>query len=349
MTAVATTNRNRELLLEKAQQIDEIAGSALELFKEKGSFARELALAQAMTDLRAMLTQEVMQPVMALMNTDIGFRTDRDPSVPDREGRRPTPYSVEVVRDVLIESKLRGFHTCGNEFNIIAGRFYAAKNGFRRKLTDGKTFPGLSNFKDHYDVPRMAGDKGAIVKARAEWMINGAKDSIECEIPVKANAFMGADGILGKAERKLLKRVVDRLSGVITPEGDVGDVSDSVTPPIETQATPVHSHDRDPRTPDPEPDAPEGEPVMGPQTPPPAAKPKTASAWNAPMEELAAFCGTAGIKFDEFQRWGVSSGNAPQADSWASFEDVPPALATRLMRNKAGMRTQIEAARGGAQ
>lgn len=101
----------------------------------------------------------------------------------------------------------------------------------------------------------------------------------------------------------------------------------------------------DPRTPDPEPDAPEGEPVMAPETPPPAVARK--SSFTAPMDALAAFCGTAGIAFDEFQRWGVSSGNAPQADSWAGFEDVPPALATRLLRAKAGMRSQIEAARGG--
>jgi len=193
-----------------------------------------------MGDLRAMLNPDIMAPVMEFMNTDLGFRTDRDPKITprDREGNPVRPYVVEVVRDVVIEAKLRGFHIAGNEFNIISGRFYAAKNGFRRKLTDGKTFPGLANFKDHYEVPRTVGDKGAIVKCRAEWTLHGAKDSLECEVPVKVNSFMGADAILGKAERKLLKRVVDRLSGVNTPEGEVGDEPPAAAP-VEVKVTPT--------------------------------------------------------------------------------------------------------------
>lgn len=95
----------------------------------------------------------------------------------------------------------------------------------------------------------------------------------------------------------------------------------------------------DPQTPPPEPDAPEGEPVMEKQQAP------KRSATSAPNEDLAAFCGTNGIAFDAFQRWGVGSGNAPAADSWAGFEDVPPILASRLLRNKAGLLAQIK---GGA-
>jgi hypothetical protein len=229
-----------------ARRIDEVSGSAVELFKQAGSFEREIQLALAMSDLRAMLSPEIMAPVMELMNTDLGFRTDRDPKVTPRDkDNNPTrPYSVEVVRDVVIEAKLRGFHVAGNEFNIISGRFYAAKNGFRRKLTDGKTFAGLANFRDHYEVPRTVGDRGAIVKCRAEWTLNGVKDSLECDVPVKVNSFMGADAILGKAERKLLKRVVDRLSGVTTPEGEVGEEPPAAAPiTVEVRAKSEGSED----------------------------------------------------------------------------------------------------------
>lgn len=239
-TAIQHAPPKRGDLTAIARRIDEVSGAAVELFKHAGSFEREIALAQAMGDLRAMLNPDIMAPVMELMNTDLGFRTDRDPKVTprDRDGNTVRPYVVEVVRDVVIEAKLRGFHIAGNEFNIISGRFYAAKNGFRRKLTDGKTFPGLANFKDHYEVPRTVGDKGAIVKCRAEWSLNGSKDSLECEVPVKVNSFMGADAILGKAERKLLKRVVDRLSGVNTPEGEVGDEPPAAAP-VEVKVTPT--------------------------------------------------------------------------------------------------------------
>jgi hypothetical protein len=159
---------------------------------------------------------------MSLMNSPLGFLTDRDPARPTRDGE-VKPYSVDVVRDCVIEAKLRGFHTVGNEFNIIAGRCYAAKNGFRRKLTDGKSFPGLRDFRDSYDVPRLMGDKGAIVKCRAEWTLNGKSDSFEAEFAIRVNSMMGADAIVGKAERKLCKRVHDLISGVNTPEGEAGE------------------------------------------------------------------------------------------------------------------------------
>ncbi len=218
-----------------AKRIDEIASGAVELFKEAGSFEAELSVAQAMNDLRLALTNEVMAPVMALMNTDLGFRTDRDPKQTDTKTGKPLePYPVEVVRECFVESKLRGFHTIGNEWNIISGRFYACKNGLRRKVT---THPGVTDFKDRYDVPRVAGEKGAIVKASASWKKDGVADSIECEIPVRVNFGMGSDAILGKGERKLLRRVHDRLSGVITPEGDVSDAELEGAKPITPRPT----------------------------------------------------------------------------------------------------------------
>jgi hypothetical protein len=227
MSQNLTLEQRRSAVLEAASKIDQVASLAMSHFTNAGSMAAELQVAQAMADLRAMLTPEVMQPIMALMDTDLGFRTDRDPRQTNQKTGQPnTPYPVEVVKDVVIEAKLRGFHTIGNEFNIISGRFYAAKSGFRRKLSDGKSFPGLSNFKDSYDVPRNVAEKGAIVKCRAEWTLNGKRDSVECEFAIKVNAFMGADAILGKAERKLCKRVHDLISGVHTPDSEIGEAEE---------------------------------------------------------------------------------------------------------------------------
>lgn len=212
----------RQELAALAREIDATAAGAVELFQGAGSFEKEIQLASAMRDLRELLTPEVMAPIMSLMNSPLGFVTDRDPARPTRDGE-VKPYSVEVVRDCVIESKLRGFHTIGNEFNIIAGRFYAAKNGFRRKLTDGKSFPGLRDFRDSYDVPRLMGDKGAIVKCRASWTMNGKPETFEAEFAIRVNSMMGADAITGKAERKLCKRVHDLIAGTNTPEGEAGE------------------------------------------------------------------------------------------------------------------------------
>jgi hypothetical protein len=209
-------------LLEIAKHVDEIADGAMELFKGGGSFAVEIQMAKTIGALKAALKPEVMQPIMELQNTDLGFRTDQK-----------TGYPVDVVRDVLIEAKIRGFHMTGNEINILAGRFYAAKAGLRRKVI---TFPGVTDFKDGYSVPKMVAN-GATVICSAAWKKEGIADNLDCEIPIRVNAQMGADAILGKAERKLLARVLNRLSGISTPEGEAGE--DIVVEPMRAPPPPA--------------------------------------------------------------------------------------------------------------
>jgi hypothetical protein len=236
MSTQKNNTQNPQQQLSVAKRIDTIAAGAMELFKASGSFESELAVAQAMNDLRMALTDEMMKPIMGLMNTDLGFRTDRDPKLTpkDKDGNPMTAYSLEVVRECFIESKLRGFHAIGNEWSIIAGRFYGGKNGFKRKVRE---FPGVTDFKDNYEVPRYSPDgKGAIVKCRATWHKDGIAQSIEREIPVRVNAGMGSDAILGKAMRKLLASVHDRLTGVITPEGEANEEVEVL--PAATKASP---------------------------------------------------------------------------------------------------------------
>lgn len=188
-------------------RVDEIAAQAPDLFRQAG-FAGELAMAKSISDLRDALTKEVMAPVMALQGSPLGFLCDQ------RDG-----YSYEVVRECLIEAKMRGFRAVGNEFNIIKGRFYAAKSGLRRKVS---TWAGLTEFRDSYEVPK-SGNGGATVKCKATWKLAGVADSLEADIPVRVQGDMGADGILGKAERKLLNRVHSRLAGWSVSDGDAAE------------------------------------------------------------------------------------------------------------------------------
>lgn len=312
----------REAMLETARHIDSLALQAEGVFDNPCGFAEALMVAQTMNDLRAALTDEMMQPVMALMNSPLGFLTDQDPKT-NKDAR---PYSVEVVRECFIESKLRGFHPVGNEWNIIAGRFYAAKNGLRRKVTK---FPGLTDFRDSYDVPRMASEKGAILKARASWKLNGHADAIEAEIPVRVNAYMGADAIIGKAERKLLKRIFDRISGFITPDGDVDDVPVAITdgtksetpaprfspPPTETQAIPVNE--------------------------PPAAP--------DPVQLIQRTLDAGRVSFDAFRDWLRMAGLHPDADSLGSLEDLPAELVKVLLADGQKTLGKCVTIKGGAQ
>lgn len=238
-----TLQKRRETALELARKIDETALSGMSHFLQVGSLASEIQVAQAMVDMRAMMTAEVMAPIMALQNTDIGFRTDRI-------------YPLETVRDVVIEAKIRGFNVTGNEFNIIAGRLYIARNGFRRKLTDGKAFKGLNNFRDIYEVPKANGvEKELVIKCSATWSYNGVADAANFEFPVKVNNGMGSDGALGKAERKLCKRVHDFISGINTPDGDLNEIDVStlrnVTPPGSEPTGPKFN--KAPKSPEPAP------------------------------------------------------------------------------------------------
>src|ERR1700678_982493 len=129
------TSKTLAIKQETIASLDKVAGDYQLSTADATPFAKTFLLAEAIGHMRQLLTPEVMKPIMALMNTDLGFRTDRDPHVKNaKTGEYNIPYKEDVVRDVLIESTLRGFFPVNNEFNIITGRFYAAKNGVRRKV-----------------------------------------------------------------------------------------------------------------------------------------------------------------------------------------------------------------------
>jgi hypothetical protein len=173
---------------------------------------RTLMISTGIAKLKQLLTPELMKPIMALQGTSLGFRTDKDSS---------GGYPLEAVRDVTCEAMLRGFRMIGNETNIIAGRFYAAKDGCRRRVLE---WPGLTEFIIEISFPQ---DKGgtAYVEGMAFWKLNGVPDQLErrgkTSIPIRRNAGMLDDAILGKAERKMYAAVLNRLSSFVIPDGEV--------------------------------------------------------------------------------------------------------------------------------
>lgn len=194
-------------------RIDEIvAESNLASMEATGRFRRAFVLAEAVQQLNTLITPDMLTSVMRLQGQSLGFRTDRD----DKGG-----YPAEVVKQCLIEALLRGAYPVGNEFNIIAHRPYITKEGLTRMVRE---FPGLANLKLGFGVPRNVVG-GAIVKCSATWTLSGGSDSIECEIPIRVNSGMGVDAILGKATRKLLARVHQRLTGSeqVVADGEVGE------------------------------------------------------------------------------------------------------------------------------
>lgn len=223
MATALTQRPTPTTLAERITAIEQTAGEcALDRLGNLGSFERTFKLAAGMQELRELITDEMMRNVMQLMDTPLGFRTDHDPKLTDRDGKPFEPYPVAVVKEALIEATLRGLQPVGNQFNIIGQRCYITKEGFTHKL---KELPGFAGLQITMSPPRVGADgAGAIVQCVATWTMDGRPGRIECEIPVRINKGMGADAALGKAERKLKARIYAQITGSEQPEGDVEDV-----------------------------------------------------------------------------------------------------------------------------
>lgn len=207
--------------------LDEAASAGMLTTTTGGQFARALATAAAVNTLRDLLDENVMKNVMQLQNNALGFLTDR----------KDAPYSVNVVRDCLIEAVLQGVSPCGNEFNIISGRAYITKAGMRRKLANvsGLTYtitPGL---------PKMAATSdGAAIVMSLDWTYNGKTEHKDLPLAVRVNKSMGTDAIIGKATRKAAAWLFDAVTGMSVSDGDITDddaiptTAKPVTSPIES-------------------------------------------------------------------------------------------------------------------
>jgi hypothetical protein len=203
-----------------------------------------------MNTLRDAMTEDVVKPLMSLQGSGLGFRTDQD----SKGG-----YDWQTVRDCTIEAWLRGFYHVGNEFNVIAGRFYGAKAGFERKV---KTFPGLSNFKIHRGKPEVSGPEAAM-DYLAEWTIGGDPRKLErtrrrmadgqvidLRIVVRVNSGMIIDAIWGKGDAKMYHAVWDEITGHsdIIPGAEDSDVGAAEAAPVASKVKRSSLFDNAPNT-----------------------------------------------------------------------------------------------------
>jgi len=225
---MSKTETSLALLDEKIAALDAFAeeNNLTTLTHGAGAFAAAINVANAIDQLKAMLSKEVMAPIMKLQGSSLGFRTDKD---------QAGGYPEEVVREAFIEATLRGFKPVGNEMNILAGRAYYTKEGFEGSLIRLSRKGLISDYRDDYSIPKIVSENEAVVTASASWKCNGVVGKIEnAQFSIKVNRGMGADGIIGKAKRKLKARVYERVTGIAATEGDANDA-------IETTATRIAS------------------------------------------------------------------------------------------------------------
>lgn len=178
----------------------------------KPLFEKAFAMSTAIVEIKKLLTPEVMKPIMALQGNSLGFKTDRD-----KDGG----YPEEVVKNCIIEATLSGLEVVGNQFNIISGQMYGTKNGFGALL---KKYPGL-HYEITFDLPRINAEKtSAAATAKIYWEIEGTKNTRKLDLAINMNKYLGADAVIGKAERKARKWLYCTLTGTEMGEGDVQDV-----------------------------------------------------------------------------------------------------------------------------
>ncbi len=217
----STTTEQQSTDLARLNEIEAVAGDCSQATLEaKGKFERAFALSRGLRQLRTMITDDMMnEHILPLMGTPLGFKTDRDTD--KTRAKAGGPYPLSVVKECLIEAVIRGVYPTGNEFNIIASRAYITKEGLSRLVRE---YDGVTDLVLTLGVPKTYAS-GAVIQTRAKWNRHGVPFEITADLPVKTDSYTSVDAILGKATRKLLKRVYDQLTGseLSIPDGEVDD------------------------------------------------------------------------------------------------------------------------------
>lgn len=194
------------------KKIDECVVASRKINEICGTMSRALSLAKAVNEIRSALKRpEVINILMSLQNSSLGFRTDET-------------YSSDVVAECAMDAMLNGLELVGNEWNIIAGRMYITKEGMHKKL---KSISGLS-YSITSGIPQMV-TQGATIKMEVSWTYKEESATKVLEFPVRVNKNMGADAIIGKATRKARAWLYSHITGSDVPEGEVEDMK-NITP-----------------------------------------------------------------------------------------------------------------------
>ena len=206
---------NQVVTIEQAKQQFELACKDASTLQIINNFGAAFTAVDIVNRLRAVLTDEIVTKVfMPLMNTKIGFITDRT-GKPDRNGRAKPLYDVSVVRDAIIDAAIIGLLPTGNQFNIIAERMYPTKEGYTALLRK----MGVKYFIEKgYDQSKTA--NVAEIPCKITYQHEGEKNSFTITAVVKKDDYSSYDQLRGKAERQAKKALYEYITGCDLGEAD---------------------------------------------------------------------------------------------------------------------------------
>ena len=229
------------------------------------------------SQLRAFLTDEIIDKVFRpLMNTRIGFMTDRRPTT---KNPHPTPYSNAIIRDAIIDGLTIGLFPTGNQINIIAERMYPTKEGFTALLRK----MGVKYIVSiGADTNRIQGY--AEIPCKVDYMYNGEKNSFTLTATVRKDEYSSPDQLRGKAERRAKKALYEYITGC-----DFGDADEDSSRPIEdAHYEVVKENANGQKMPGAAPAGGQQNPPAAPPQPKPAAQPTSQPAGARPTPSIFA-------------------------------------------------------------
>lgn len=206
-----------EALKERAEQIQSVGD------KWRGSLAtvasqaaRSVEMALAIAELTQLITPDMVSAIMPLMNSPLGFRTDKDPATA-KPGTTVTPYSAEVVKRCWIHAELMGARMVGNEVNIIAGNVYRTKEHYTRLVLE---VPGLTDLEVCPGLPKPNGGFGEI-HVICTYRLDGQPYKYSCTAWIRLNEGWSISNVHGKATKYALQRLYAKLTrGTVIPDQD---------------------------------------------------------------------------------------------------------------------------------
>lgn len=132
VSAVSGTDQRQDLILKRKgasafQQALIVGKDSLSRIADADAVLKPVWMAIAIEDMKEALTPEAMSIISHLSDSSLGFKTDKKPG---------EKYDPETLKRIVIQAVLNGVNIVGNEFNIIKGEMFIAKNGWKRKLKE---------------------------------------------------------------------------------------------------------------------------------------------------------------------------------------------------------------------
>ncbi|WP_236264201.1 hypothetical protein [Dysgonomonas sp. Marseille-P4677] len=218
------SNQNNQVTkFTESKELFELACQSAKGLQVVNNFGAAFEAVNVVAILRKALTSEVMKEVfLPLMNTKVGFLTDRTGKANSR-GQVQPEYDVETVKDAIIDAVSIGLLPTGNQFNIIAAKMYPTKEGYTALLRR----LGVKYFLD------VSYDKGtnanfAEIPVKISYEHNGEKNSFSITATVKKDSYSSHDQMRGKAERRAKKALYEYITGC-----DFGDADEGSSMPID--------------------------------------------------------------------------------------------------------------------